>query len=89
MPWPIRAVQALGDLDGGQHRASASWRAWPPGPSPSSTSTGSRTWGLFANLAVAPISSFLMMPGAGAGRGADPAGAGDRRRWRWRGGRSG
>lgn len=34
------------------------------------------TWGLFANLAVAPISSFLMMPGLALGAALTPFGLG-------------
>ncbi|MBL8770171.1 MAG: ComEC/Rec2 family competence protein [Phenylobacterium sp.] len=34
------------------------------------------TWGLFANLAVAPISSFLMMPGLALGAALTPLGLG-------------
>ncbi len=35
------------------------------------------TWGLFANLAVAPVSSFLMMPGLALGAALTPLGLGE------------
>ena len=75
-PWPIRAVQGLG-----------AWVAASIGVSfVAGLATGPfaiqhfnrvSTWGLGANLAVAPISSFLMMPGLAVGAALTPFGLGD------------
>ncbi|MDP3175080.1 MAG: ComEC/Rec2 family competence protein [Phenylobacterium sp.] len=76
VPWPIRAVQALG--------------AWivlslavsfvaglATGPFALQHFNRVSTWGLFANLAVAPISSFVMMPALAIGAALAPLGLGD------------
>jgi competence protein ComEC len=73
-PWPIRWCRA----GAGWRSASApaSWRAWRPGRSPCSTSTASAVWGLPANLAVAPLSSFVIMPFLALGALLEPFGLG-------------
>jgi len=75
VPWPIRAVQAA-----------ATWTAasiavsfvagLATGPFAIQHFNRVSTWGLFANLAVAPISSFLMMPGLALGAALTPFGLG-------------
>lgn len=75
VPWPIRAVQAA-----------ATWTlasiavsfvaGLATGPFAIQHFNRVSTWGLFANLAVAPISSFLMMPGLALGAALTPLGLG-------------
>jgi competence protein ComEC len=75
VPWPIRAIQAA-----------ATWTAasiavsfvagLATGPFAIQHFNRVSTWGLFANLAVAPISSFLMMPGLALGAALTPLGVG-------------
>ncbi|MFZ5720023.1 MAG: ComEC/Rec2 family competence protein [Pseudomonadota bacterium] len=75
VPWPIRAVQAA-----------ATWTAaslavsfvagLATGPFAIQHFNRVSTWGLLANLAVAPISSFLMMPGLALGAALTPFGLG-------------
>lgn len=75
VPWPIRAVQGA-----------VTWTAASIGVSfVAGLATGPfaiqhfnrvSTWGLLANLAVAPISSFLMMPGLALGAALTPFGLG-------------
>jgi competence protein ComEC len=75
VPLPIRAVQAA-----------ATWTAasiavsfvagLATGPFAIQHFNRVSTWGLFANLAVAPISSFLMMPGLALGAALTPLGLG-------------
>lgn len=75
VPWPIRAVQAA-----------ATWTlasiavsfvaGLATGPFAIQHFNRVSTWGLFANLAVAPISSFLMMPGLALGAALTPFGLG-------------
>lgn len=75
VPWPIRAVQAA-----------ATWTAasiavsfvagLATGPFAIQHFNRVSTWGLFANLVVAPISSFLMMPGLALGAALTPLGLG-------------
>ena len=77
VPWPIRMIQGA-----------ASWTAasiavsfvagLATGPFAIQHFNRVSTWGLFANLAVAPISSFLMMPGLALGAALAPFGLG---RW--------
>ncbi len=74
-PWPIRAIQAAG-----------SWilvsiaisfvAGLATGPFAIQHFNRVSTWGLGANLAVAPISSFLMMPGLAIGAALTPLGLG-------------
>ncbi|MBI1199112.1 MAG: DUF4131 domain-containing protein [Phenylobacterium sp.] len=75
VPWPIRLVQGA-----------ASWTAaslavsfvagLATGPFAIQHFNRVSTWGLFANLAAAPISSFLMMPGLALGAALTPFGLG-------------
>lgn len=75
VPWPIRAVQAA-----------ATWTAasiavsfvagLATGPFAIQHFNRVSTWGLLANLAVAPVSSFLMMPGLALGAALTPLGLG-------------
>ena len=75
VPWPIHAVQAV-----------ATWTlasiavsfvaGLATGPFAIQHFNRVSTWGLFANLAVAPISSFLMMPGLALGAALTPFGLG-------------
>ncbi len=75
VPWPIRAVQGA-----------ATWTlasiavsfvaGLATGPFAIQHFNRVSTWGLFANLAVAPISSFLMMPGLALGAALTPIGLG-------------
>ncbi|MEW5687623.1 MAG: ComEC/Rec2 family competence protein [Pseudomonadota bacterium] len=75
VPWPIRAVQGA-----------ATWTAasiavsfvagLATGPFAIQHFNRVSTWGLLANLAVAPISSFLMMPGLALGAALTPFGLG-------------
>ncbi|HKP79113.1 MAG TPA: ComEC/Rec2 family competence protein, partial [Phenylobacterium sp.] len=75
VPWPIRAVQGA-----------ATWTAasiavsfvagLATGPFAIQHFNRVSTWGLFANLAVAPISSFLLMPGLALGAALTPLGLG-------------
>lgn len=75
VPWPIRLTQAA-----------ATWTlasiavsfvaGLATGPFAIQHFNRVSTWGLFANLAVAPISSFLMMPGLALGAALTPLGLG-------------
>lgn len=75
VPWAIRAVQGA-----------ATWTlasiavsfvaGLATGPFAIQHFNRVSTWGLFANLAVAPISSFLMMPGLALGAALTPLGLG-------------
>ncbi|WP_293377403.1 ComEC/Rec2 family competence protein [Phenylobacterium sp. SCN 70-31] len=75
VPWPIRWAQTA-----------ATWTAaslavsfvagLATGPFAIQHFNRVATWGLFANLAVAPISSFLMMPGLALGATLTPFGLG-------------
>jgi competence protein ComEC len=70
VPWPIRWAQAAA----GWTLASIAVSfvaGLATGPFAIQHFNRVSTWGLFANLAVAPVSSFLLMPGLGARRGAD------------------
>ncbi len=74
-PWPIRAVQAA-----------ATWTlaslavsfiaGLATGPFAIQHFNRVSTWGLFANLTVAPISSFVMMPALAVGAALTPLGLG-------------
>jgi len=75
VPWPIRAVQAT--LTWTAASIAVSFVAGlATGPFAIQHFNRVSTWGLFANLAVAPISSFLMMPGLALGAALTPLGLG-------------
>ncbi len=74
-PWPIRWVQAA--LGWTAVSLAASFVAGlATGPFAMQHFNRVSTWGLAANLAVAPISSFLMMPGLALGAALTPVGLG-------------
>lgn len=75
-PWPIRLVQAT--LGWTAVSLAASFVAGlATGPFAMQHFNRVSTWGLPANLVVAPISSFLMMPGLALGAALTPFGLGD------------
>jgi len=75
VPWPIRAVQ--GAVTWTLASIAVSFVAGlATGPFAIQHFNRVSTWGLFANLAVAPISSFLMMPGLALGAALTPFGLG-------------
>jgi competence protein ComEC len=75
VPWPIRAVQAFGAWVG--ISVAASFVAGlATGPFAMHHFNRVSVWGLPANLAVAPISSFLMMPALAVGAALTPLGLG-------------
>lgn len=75
VPWPIRAVQ--GAVTWTLASIAVSFVAGlATGPFAIQHFNRVSTWGLFANLAVAPISSFLMMPGLALGAALTPLGLG-------------
>ena len=75
VPWPIRAVQAA--VTWTVASIAVSFIAGlATGPFAIQHFNRVSTWGLFANLAVAPISSFLMMPGLALGAALTPFGLG-------------
>jgi competence protein ComEC len=75
VPWPIRAVQ--GALGWTAASIAVSFVAGlATGPFAIQHFNRVSTWGLFANLAAAPISSFLMMPGLALGAALTPFGLG-------------
>lgn len=75
VPWPIRAVQAA--LTWTLASLAVSFVAGlATGPFAIQHFNRVSTWGLLANLAVAPISSFLMMPGLALGAALTPFGLG-------------
>ncbi len=75
VPWPIRAVQAAGSWVVASVAVSFV-AGLATGPFAIQHFNRVSTWGLFANLAVAPVSSFLMMPGLAVGAALAPLGAG-------------
>jgi len=75
VPWPIRAVQAAGAWTAASIAVSFV-AGLATGPFAIQHFNRVSTWGLFANLAVAPISSFLMMPGLALGAALTPLGLG-------------
>ncbi|WP_374470571.1 ComEC/Rec2 family competence protein [Phenylobacterium sp.] len=75
-PWPIRAVQAIGAWVAISLAASLV-AGLATGPFAMQHFNRVSTWGLAANLAVAPISSFLMMPALALGATLSPIGLGD------------
>jgi len=75
VPWPIRAAQ--GAVGWTAASIAVSFVAGlATGPFAIQHFNRVSTWGLFANLAVAPISSFLMMPGLALGAALTPLGLG-------------
>jgi competence protein ComEC len=75
VPWPIRLVQ--GAVAWIAASLAVSFVAGlATGPFAIQHFNRVSTWGLFANLAVAPISSFLMMPGLALGAALTPFGLG-------------
>ena len=75
VPWPIRAIQ--GAVTWTLASIAVSFIAGlATGPFAIQHFNRVSTWGLFANLAVAPISSFLMMPGLALGAALTPFGLG-------------
>ncbi|HEY8618004.1 ComEC/Rec2 family competence protein [Phenylobacterium sp.] len=75
-PWPIRAAQAAGAWLAISLAASFV-AGLATGPFAMQHFNRVSTWGLAANLAVAPISSFLMMPALALGATLSPFGLGD------------
>ena len=75
VPWPIRAVQATVTWIGASIAVSFI-AGLATGPFAIQHFNRVSTWGLFANLTVAPISSFLMMPGLALGAALTPFGLG-------------
>ena len=74
-PWPIRVVQAAGTWAAVSIAASFV-AGLATGPFAMQHFNRVSTWGLAANLAVAPISSFLMMPALAVGAALTPLGLG-------------
>ena len=74
-PWPIRAVQAVGVWTGASLGASFV-AGLATGPFAMQHFNRVSTFGLLANLATAPISSFLMMPALALGAVLAPLGLG-------------
>ena len=75
-PWPIRAVQGAGTWLGASLAASFV-AGMATGPFAMQHFNRVSTFGLIANLLVAPISSFLMMPALALGAILAPFGVGD------------
>jgi competence protein ComEC len=75
-PWPIRLVQGIGTWTAASLAASFV-AGLATGPFAMQHFNRVSTWGLASNLATAPISSFLMMPGLALGAALTPFGLGD------------
>jgi competence protein ComEC len=75
-PWPIRAVQGIGTWTAASLAASFV-AGLATGPFAMQHFNRVSTWGLVSNLLVAPISSFLLMPGLALGAALTPIGLGD------------
>ncbi|WP_296599496.1 ComEC/Rec2 family competence protein [Phenylobacterium sp.] len=75
VPWPIRTLQAAGAWTAASLAVSFV-AGLATGPFAIQHFNRVSTWGLLANLAVAPISSFLMMPGLALGATLTPFGIG-------------
>ncbi|WP_293678960.1 ComEC/Rec2 family competence protein [uncultured Phenylobacterium sp.] len=75
VPWPIRITQAAVTWTAASLAVSFV-AGLATGPFAIQHFNRVSTWGLFANLAVAPISSFLMMPGLALGASLTPFGLG-------------
>lgn len=74
-PWPIRLVQGAGTWTAASLAASFV-AGLATGPFAMQHFNRVSTWGLLSNLATAPISSFLMMPGLALGAALTPFGLG-------------
>lgn len=74
-PWPIRAVQGAAGWVAASLAVSFV-AGLATGPFAIQHFNRVSTWGLFANLAAAPVSSFLMMPGLALGAALTPLGLG-------------
>jgi competence protein ComEC len=74
-PWPIRFVQGVGTWTAASLAASFV-AGLATGPFAMQHFNRVSTWGLVSNLATAPISSFLMMPGLALGAALTPIGLG-------------
>jgi competence protein ComEC len=75
-PWPIRIFQA-GVTWTGASLAASFVAGLATGPFAMQHFNRVATWGLVSNLLVAPISSFLMMPGLALGAALTPFGLGE------------
>jgi competence protein ComEC len=75
VPWPIRLAQTTATWVGGSIAVSFV-AGMATGPFAIQHFNRVSTWGLIANLAVAPISSFAMMPGLAIGATLTPFGLG-------------
>jgi competence protein ComEC len=75
-PWPIRVVQGIGTWTAASLAASFV-AGLATGPFAMQHFNRVSTWGLVSNLLVAPISSFLLMPGLALGAALTPFGLGD------------
>ncbi len=75
-PWPIRVFQAAATWTAASLAASFV-AGLATGPFAMQHFNRVATWGLASNLAVAPISSFLMMPGLAVGAALTPFGLGE------------
>jgi competence protein ComEC len=76
VPWPIRLVQGAGTWVAASLAASFV-AGLATGPFAMQHFNRVSTWGLVSNLLVAPISSFLLMPGLALGAALTPFGLGD------------
>jgi competence protein ComEC len=76
VPWPIRAFQAAVGWTAASIAVSFV-AGLATGPFAIQHFNRVSTWGLFANLAAAPISSFLLMPGLALGAALTPFGLGE------------
>jgi competence protein ComEC len=76
VPWPIRLIQGAGVWTLASLAASFV-AGLATGPFAMQHFNRVATWGLLANLAVAPISSFVMMPGLALGAALTPLGLGE------------
>ena len=74
-PWPIRVVQGIGTWTAASLAASFV-AGLATGPFAMQHFNRVSTWGLISNLLVAPISSFLLMPGLALGAALTPLGLG-------------
>ncbi|MET0272825.1 MAG: ComEC/Rec2 family competence protein, partial [Phenylobacterium sp.] len=75
-PWAIRLVQGIGVWTAASLAASFV-AGLATGPFAMQHFNRVSTWGLISNLLVAPISSFMMMPGLALGAALTPLGLGD------------
>lgn len=75
-PWPIRILQGAGTWTAASLAASFV-AGLATGPFAMQHFNRVATWGLISNLLVAPISSFLLMPGLALGAALTPLGLGE------------